>query len=134
MKNYATFYVIALFFLTVNMNAQQMRPRSERGGGIDQTSNKPKKQKDFIEVNVDYLEKELTLDTFQKAAVLSIFNSKREALTSLSTSEMHEEERNEKAKVIMDKIDSDIMKLLTKTQAEKYQKILDDKEKKSLKN
>lgn len=131
------------FFLFLFSNSVSAQYYDNYGGGVDRSigqqarENKPRKKttekKDFGEGWANHLNKQLKLDALQYAAVKSIMNDNKDSLEEISKSEeMRVEEKKDKIQEIMDKIDIQILKLLSKDQAEKYLKLKEDRQKKAL--
>ena len=114
------------------------------GGGVDRSigsevrQNKPKKNSkekvDMGENWATYLDKEIKLDGLQFAAVKAIINDNKNSIEEISKSNLHVQEKKDKMREIMDKIDVEILKLLSKDQAAKYLKMKEDSEKKAMAN
>lgn len=114
------------------------------GGGVDRSigsevrQNKPKKNSkekvDMGENWATYLDKEIKLDGLQFAAVKAIINDNKNSIEEISKSNLHVQEKKDKMREIMDKIDVEILKLLSKDQAAKYLKMKEDSEKKAMTN
>lgn len=90
---------------------------------------KDKENVDFIDQTVAYFKKELTLDYFQEAAVKETLEKYRGELTILMQDQsMTTDERKEKAHNVNERIDAEVIKLLSPEQKEKY-KVIQDKRK-----
>ncbi|MBC8645200.1 hypothetical protein H9W95_17745 [Flavobacterium lindanitolerans] len=81
-----------------------------------------------------YLDKEIKLDGLQFAAVKAIINDNKNSIEEISKSNLHVQEKKDKMREIMDKIDVEILKLLSKDRAAKYLKMKEDSEKKAMTN
>lgn len=126
MKINKIIYFTAFFMLLSFSVSAQMH----RGVGRQQYKNNKKKAEkvDYIQQTVDYLEKELSLDTFQTAAVKEIIENERGAFTALGeNSDLQPNERRDKNLEIFNRIDSKMIPLLSDEQAKKYQKLKDKK-------
>lgn len=90
---------------------------------------KPSKEKfDFVEETVKYVTKELNLDAFQSAAVREIIEAEKEELVAISQNpDLPEQARKDKGKIISERIDEKILKLLSPEQADKYKKLQEKK-------
>lgn len=90
-------------------------------------NNKRKAQKDvdIVEITVNNLAEKLNLDDFQKAAVTVIYNDNKDAIMSIATEDSPRKAKEDKAREISEKIDTEILKLLSEEQAKKYQEIID---------
>lgn len=140
-------FFIAIFFLMLcpdTASAQYYNPYNPYGGGVDRSigsevrQNKPKKAgKEKIDMGENwatYLDKQIKLDGLQFAAVKAIINDNKTSIEEISKSNLHVQEKQDKMREIMAKIDVEILKLLSKDQAEKYLKIKEDSEKKAMKS
>jgi hypothetical protein len=137
MKTYSllAFFAFALFF-SVDATAQSRRSMPAQGVGLEQTPGQIRKseKKDFVEATVEYLEKQLTLDGFQKAVITNIFNDHREELMAAGSGDVPSVEKVAKAQEVTDKIDVEVLKVLSKPQTEKYLKMKEERQKKALKH
>ena len=112
------------------------------GNGVDRSigqsarMNKPHKKNekklDFAESSVEYLNKQLNLDGLQQAAIKGILNDNKATLEEIGAENISIQEKTDKMGKATDKIDVDILKLLSKEQSEKYLKIKEDRMKKML--
>lgn len=121
------FILFTAFFMLLSFSATSQVNRSV---GRQQYKNpKIKGEKiDFIQQTVDYLEKELSLDTFQAAAIREIIEDERGAFTALTDDmNMQPNERRDKNLEIFQRIDSKMIPLLSEEQAKKYEKLKDKK-------
>lgn len=120
-------YLILLLTLVFTTAAEAQVDR--RVGREQYRPNRGKREKvDFVEQSTEYLAKELTLDDFQKAAIKNIIEDERENITNLSNAQgIMSEERKDRAQIISARIYKKVLPLLSKTQAEKYTKMEEDK-------
>lgn len=134
-------FFIAIFLLMLCPDTASAQYYNDFGGGVDRSigqevrNNKPKKNKekvDFGEAWATYLDKELKLDGLQFAAIKSLMNDNKNSFEEISKSNAHIQEKKNKMREIMDKIDIDILKLLSKDQSAKYLKMKDESEKKAM--
>lgn len=138
------FFIAAILFLLLPDTASAQYYGSSATGGVDRSigrevrGNGPKNRNkkmtnDFGEVWAKYLDKELKLDGIQYAGVKTIMNENRESLEQISKDEtLRPEEKKNKMLEIMDKIDVEILKFLSKEQKEKFIKLKEDRERKAL--
>lgn len=136
--------LLSLLFFTLFTNdafSQYGYGRNPNGNGVDRSigssvrQNKPPKnqpQKDYAEMVVEYLDKELKLDGLQQAAVKSIINDNKGSIEEISLMDISYEEKRDKIQLINDKIDTQILTFLTKEQSDKYLKMKDEREKKAM--
>lgn len=111
------------------------RNRMDRSIGNDARVSKKKKEKqDYAESAVAYLTKEIQLDGLQQAAIKTIINDNKGSLEEVMKMDISNEEKRDKMIAINDKIDKEIMKLLSAEQVEKYNKMKEEREKKALTN
>jgi hypothetical protein len=105
------------------------------GGGVDRTidrqRNAPKtknkkalEKRDIVDVTVEYLEKKLKLDGFQKAAITNIYKDNKAEILSIGEEDMPTEGKKDKARKISDKIDAQIIPLLSKEQVVIYNEMI----------
>ncbi|WP_447637772.1 hypothetical protein [Flavobacterium microcysteis] len=135
-------FFIAIFSLMLCPDTASAQYYNPYGGGVDRSigsevrQNKPKKNSnekvDMAESWATYLNKELKLDGLQFAAVKSIINDNKSSIDELSKSNLHIQEKRDKMREIMNKIDVEILKLLSKDQSDKYLKMKEDNEKKAM--
>lgn len=137
-------FFIPIFFLMLCPDTASAQYYNDFGGGVDRSigsevrQNKPKKNSkekvDMGENWATYLDKEIKLDGLQFAAVKAIINDNKNSIEEISKSNLHVQEKKDKMREIMDKIDVEILKLLSKDQAAKYLKMKEDSEKKAMTN
>lgn len=135
-------FFIAIFFLMLCPDTASAQYYNPYGGGVDRSigsevrQNKPKKNSkekvDMGESWATYLDKEIKLDGLQFAAVKAIINDNKGSIEEISKSNLHVQEKKDKVREIMDKIDVEILKLLSKDQSAKYIKMKEDNEKKAM--
>ena len=89
---------------------------------IPQSESKPEKI-DYIKVSTDKLEKDLGLDTLQKAIIKQAFEEGQFRMQSILDSKISEEMKELKIAEIRENTDKRILKVLNKTQTEKYIKL-----------
>jgi len=126
MKLKASYLILLLTLIFTTAASAQV----DRRVGREQykPSRKKQEKKDFVEQSTEYLVKELTLDDFQKAAVKNIIEEERENITNLNqTQGMTSDERRDRAVAISNRLFIKITPLLSKTQAEKYTKMEEEK-------
>lgn len=88
------------------------------------SSSKKAERPDYIEETVKYYTKELKLDDFQAAAVREAIKSHMDELTGLAQdTEMTIDEKKDRAHAINEKIDAEIVRLLSDEQKGKFNKL-----------
>ena len=93
--------------------------------------NKDEKPKDISVLMSDYLAKELKLDDFQKAAVKSVYDERKDEILALSQNQADTRDViTDKFRIISEEIDKEIFPLLSEEQKTAYQKIIDERDKK----
>jgi len=130
MKFKVRYIFLALaFFISVASFAQV-----DRRIGSNQYKRAPKskdaKSTDFVDQTVEYYTKELKLDDFQQAAVRNIVEEQRDPINQLmADNEITMNEKRDKGKAINDRIDEQIIKLLSEEQKTKYKTIQEKRDK-----
>lgn len=131
--------VFAFLMGSATAFAQYYDPYNGTGAGVDRTidtqrnaprtRNKEKLNKkiDIVEETVKQLDKKLKLDDFQKAAITVIYNDNKDEIMGIVEQDIPRAAKIQKGKELSEKIDKEILKLLSKEQAEKYQEIIDDR-------
>jgi hypothetical protein len=105
------------------------------GGGVDRTidrqrdaprtkNKKALEKRDIVEVTVEYLEKKLKLDGFQKAAITNIYKENKDRILSINEEDIPTDGKKEKAREISAKIDAQIVPLLSKEQVVLYNEMI----------
>ena len=94
------------------------------------TKKKTDKKIDYAESTVEYFTKELNLDGLQQAAIKGIINDYKTPMDEIMAMDITDAEKQDKMRAIGDKIDVEILKLLSKEQSEKYLKMKEDRMKK----
>lgn len=102
-----------------NIDTQRRAPKTK--------NKKPKEKLDIVEVTVEQLDKKLHFDDFQKAAVKVIYDENKEEILGIANEDIPYEAKEEKAEKIAQKIDKQILELLSKEQAVIYQEIIEDR-------
>lgn len=97
-------------------------------------SKKKEKKQDYAENASQYMKQQLKLDGLQEAAVKTIINDNKGSIEEVMKMDISNEEKRDKMLAINDKIDKEIMKLLSPEQIEKYNKMKEEREKKALTN
>ena len=122
MKLKAT-YLLVLFAVLFTTAASAQVDRRIGQGQYRRGSQKQGKV-DYAEESANYLQKELKLDDFQKAAVKNILNDEKDAVTALGENkDMTDMERRDKYREISQRIYKKVFPLLSKEQGEKYTKM-----------
>lgn len=126
MKLKASYLILLLTLIFTTAASAQV---DRRVGREQYKRSRPKQEKkDFVEQSTEYLVKELILDDFQKAAVKNIIEEERENITNLNQAQgITSDERRDRALAISNRLYTKITPLLSKTQAEKYKKMEDEK-------
>lgn len=136
MKTKFIFFALLFLAFTTDSFSQYYGNGVDRSIGSGVRQNKPSKknqqQKDYAEAVVEYLNKELKLDGLQQAAVKSIINDNKGTIEEISNSDISYEEKKDKILAVNDKIDNQILTILSKEQSEKYLKMKDEREKKAM--
>ncbi|HEX8574934.1 MAG TPA: hypothetical protein VF677_01435 [Flavobacterium sp.] len=119
-------FVLGLFTFS-NATAQFGSPYSgvDRSVGRGQYANGAKKTEkvDYIALTVDKLEKDLTLDAFQKAIVKEALVKSTNEETNIMAMDIPDGSKLEKRIALRDKLDVEINKILTPEQVEKFRKL-----------
>ncbi|WP_417366344.1 hypothetical protein [Flavobacterium beibuense] len=88
------------------------------------------KPKDLSVVMSDYLAEELKLDDFQKAAIKSVYDERKDEILALSQNQADTRDViKDKFRTISEEIDKEIIPLLSEEQKTAYQKIIDERNK-----
>ncbi len=131
--------VFAFLMGSATAFAQYYDPYYGTGAGVDRTidqqrnaprtRNKEKlnKKVDIVEVTVQQLDKKLKLDDFQKAAITVIYKDNLDEILGLPDEDIPYKAKKQKAQDLNEKIDKEILKLLSEEQTKKYQEIIDDR-------
>ena len=86
-----------------------------------------KKELDVVEATVQYLDKKLNLDDFQAAAITTVYNDHKAEIMMISAADEPIDIKKKRMKELTEKVDAKIFPLLSKDQAEKYQKMIDER-------
>ena len=137
------FFFISVLFLVLGTTNGYSQYYGDGGyGGVDRSigssvrQNKPSKKnaekKDYADMYTEYMTKEVKLDQLQQAAVKSIVNEHKDSLEEISKSNLPNIEKRDKMQLINDKINTKILKILSKEQTEKFLKLKEEAEKKAM--
>lgn len=115
MKSNLSYSFLLIFFLcSVTISAQSQ-----------------KESLDYVQSSVRFLDKLLTLDDSQKAAITTVITDNRNKIMAITEQEgMRAEEKTEKRRLLSDKMDEEIVPVLSKSQAKKYLLIKSERDKK----
>ncbi len=120
------FFLILISFSFFNANAQVDR---RIGAGQYQNGNQNKKI-DLIESSVEKLKKELNLDGFQEAIVRNLVKENQSKSNEIiESNNLSNIEKRERLTDLGEKFNSEIKKILSKDQSEKYDKFISKKKK-----
>lgn len=84
------------------------------------TNNRKQEKIDPIKISLDYLKKELSLDTFQEAAIKTYLEENQKEKESILALDIIDNDKVEKLKVSYEKMESQIETLLNKKQKEAF--------------
>lgn len=91
---------------------------------------KKEKKEDPIEKSLVYLEKELSLDTFQKAAIKTMLEDNKDENAKTMASSYSEAEKMKRIEESREKLNKQVASVLNPDQAEKFELIKDNDKKK----
>jgi len=136
MKTYLLYFSL-LFFAFYSSESYSQYYGNGRGNQNSMQNDIPspskKKEKvDYATSVVANLHKELNLDGLQQAAIKSIINDHKNSLEEIQNMDIPYPEKKGKMEVVNDKISSEILKLLSASQSEKFLKMKEDLDKKAL--
>ncbi len=146
---FSFFYCVLILFFSSTLFAQMgynngmgggmnrgMGGGMNRGMGASQYNDTPEKQKkiDYLQASLDNLEKELSLDTFQKAVIKDILVENQTEMMSISKQDIPDESKIEKMGIIKEQLEGKVIKLLNPDQIEKFAKMKEKMEKKKKKS
>ncbi len=120
------FFLILIGFSIFTANAQVDR----RIGAGQYQNGKQNKKVDLIETSVETLKKELTLDGFQEAIVRNLVKENQEKSKEvIEATSYTDPEKRALLTEIGEKFNTEIKKILSKEQLEKYEKFISKKKK-----
>ena len=120
------FFLILIGFSIFTANAQVDR----RIGAGQYQNGKQNKKVDLIETSVETLKKELTLDGFQEAIVRNLVKENQEKSKEvIEATSYTDSEKRALLTEIGEKFNTEIKKILSKEQLEKYEKFISKKKK-----
>lgn len=126
-------------FLTFSFTASAQYYGNGYNNGLDRSigrssrMNGPRKKAekiDYADATVEYFTKELNLDGLQQAAIKGIVSNTKTSMDEIVAMDISDAEKQDKMRAMGDKIDAEILKLLSKEQSEKYLKLKEDRMKK----
>jgi len=97
-------------------------------------TNKKTEKIDPIQLSLDYLKKELTLDTFQEAATKTYLEENQKEKDYILSLDIINDDKIERLKVSYDKMDTQIETLLNSKQKEAFSKLKEKRKGKKKKN
>jgi hypothetical protein len=124
--------VTVLFLFVFGVAFSQLDRRIGQNQSSVPTQSAPKKV-DFAELTLTNLKKELALDGFQEAVVMDILKTHFSKRTHIIESDVIDEEKADKLKVLQEKLDKDINEILTAEQKEKFNALKEKANKKKKK-
>lgn len=114
--------IFLIIFLLLSMfSFSQMDRRIGRTPNM--STGKKQEKVDPIQVSLDYLKKELNLDTFQEAAVKTFLEENLKEKEYILTLDIADSDKMDKLKTSYDKMDSQIEGLLNAKQKETFAKL-----------
>lgn len=129
MKNpFLPFISVLVLLITCTASAQM----GNRGGGMDRNNGRnsfnespPKKQEkiDYLQVMIDKLEKELTLDSFQKAVIKELVETNHLEMLAISEEAIPDISKLEKMSILKDKLEVKIISFLNPEQQKQFEKM-----------
>jgi hypothetical protein len=114
--------LILLFALFSTFSFAQLDRRVGRSPNMN-NNNKNQEKKGPIQISLDYLKKELTLDSFQEAATKTYLEENQKEKEYILTLDIVDNDKIEKLKVSYEKMDAKIDALLNKKQKEAFVKL-----------
>lgn len=114
------FFLLSFLFISI-LSYSQMDRRIGRTPNMN--NNKKPEKIDPIQVPLDYLKKELNLDTFQEAAVKTFLEENLKEKEYILSLDVSDTEKMDKLKVSYDKMDSQIQSILNATQKDVFAKM-----------
>jgi Spy/CpxP family protein refolding chaperone len=131
MKNLIKIGFIVIFLFSVKMSAQYDDPGYRRYGGVDrsltgQQRGNQKKQKstekiDMVEISMNKLNAELSLDNFQSAVIKKLLEDNQVVELRIVEEDIPMESKTEKIIALRTKLDEKIEDILTPEQKEKFE-------------
>lgn len=123
------------FFASTSAFAQYGYGYPYSPGGVDRSigrvptparakDKEKKKEPDYVELTVQYLDKKLNLDDFQAAAITTVYNEHKAEIIMISGADEPLDVKKKKMNELTEKVDARIIPLLSKEQVEKYQKMI----------
>lgn len=122
--------LISLLALLITCTASAQM--GNRGGGMDRNNNRnsfnespPKKQDkiDYLQVMIDKLEKELTLDSFQKAVIKELVETNQSEMIAISEEAIPDLSKIEKMGALKEKLEGKIFSFLNPEQQKQFEKM-----------
>ena len=124
-----------LLFLFLSLSLFSFSQMDRRIGRIPQSTSTKKKEKiDPIQLSLEYLKKELNLDSFQEAATKIYLEENQKEKEYILTLDIIDNDKVEKLKVSYEKMDAQIDALLNKKQREAFIKLKEKRNGKDKKN
>lgn len=118
-------FLVVFFCFTAAASAQYGGMDRRIGAGQYQSIPKKKVKKDFTELTLDHLKKELSIDDFQSAAIKSILDKYKGEVNAINEDKaLSHNERKGKSIIIVEKIDTEIFPLLSEEQSEKFKALI----------
>jgi hypothetical protein len=125
--------ILLILFLSLSLFSFSQMDR--RIGRIPQSTSTKKKEKiDPIQLSLEYLKKELNLDSFQEAATKTYLEENQKEKEYILTLDIIDNDKVEKLKVSYEKMDAQIDALLNKKQREAFIKLKEKRNGKDKKN
>lgn len=134
MKTIFPYLIFGFFLLSFSDGLAQYNSRyrtsssvMDRSIGTNQYKRDKKKPIDnstnLLDESLNYLEKELTLDTFQKTVVKDLLEKNQIEETKTLNKEIPEDSKIEEIGVLRNRLDSNIQKILSDDQSDKFKKM-----------
>ena len=138
MKTKFLFFSILFLAFIATASAQNPYAGVDRSIGEGARMNKKKKgdaaAPDYADYFVKSLDKYLKLDDLQKIGVKNIFNDNKNSIEELSKSTLPTKEKEDLIYMITEKIDKEVLRILSKEQTKKFLESKEERAKKFLKS
>ncbi len=124
-------YLILFSLIVFFTESQAQVDRTIGNSQYKRAKTTPAEKLDPVEASLEYLKKELTLDSFQEAAIKVYLQEHHEASNKAVGMVENPGDLNTKLTELIDKLNSNINSVLGPEQKEKFKKIQDKTKKKS---
>lgn len=122
--------ILRLVFIFLCFYSSSTRAQVDRRVAPNTTTTQKSEPIDPVESAMTYLKKELSLDSFQEAAIKVYVKENFEASDKIKLLDIHDSEKKTMLNKIVDSFDAKVIKILNPDQVKKYESLINKRKNK----